>query len=408
MTLRVPAFAEPFRSQPFRLYFGGQVLSHTGTWFQNLAIALVVLEQTGSAQALSLVTVAQFTPIFLLGFLAGRICDRFAPRTVLLWTSVVSGLVVGSIAVVIAAGGDILVPALVLLFVLGCAGAFDRVAAQAVIYSLVGAARLSRAAAIGTMANSVARAVGPGLAGLAFQGLGPAWCMAINAASYAVVTASLLCIRRRDLHPLPAGPERSAPAPRVLGVPGVRTLLVVNAGIAFFALALNVVMTSTVSLDFGGDAAAVGLSHALNAVGAVAGGLVGAARGNTRIRALPGALAVFAVAYAAGAASPTLAVFLVVCPLLGFGIAYYLATVASVAQSVVPPDLIGRMMSLVTIGQFGVLPISALVAGAVIDAASGRAALAVGGTVAVVCLVGVVVRLLLAREGRRTADGLDG
>ena len=48
----------PLRERGFALYFSGQVASNTGTWFQNLALQLVVLESTGSAQALSGVTVA--------------------------------------------------------------------------------------------------------------------------------------------------------------------------------------------------------------------------------------------------------------------------------------------------------------------------------------------------------------
>ena len=66
----------PFHNPRFSLYFTGQVVSNTGTWFQNLALSLVILGATGSAQALSGVTIAQFLPLLVLGIPAGRLADR--------------------------------------------------------------------------------------------------------------------------------------------------------------------------------------------------------------------------------------------------------------------------------------------------------------------------------------------
>src|SRR5690606_25439680 len=83
-----PAPFAAFRSGNFSRYFTGQLVSNVGLWFQNLALSLVVLEITGSAQALALVTVAQFGPITLFGGLAGRVVDAVSARTVLLVTCV--------------------------------------------------------------------------------------------------------------------------------------------------------------------------------------------------------------------------------------------------------------------------------------------------------------------------------
>ena len=97
---------EPFGNPRFSLYFTGQVISNTGTWFQNLALSLVVLEVTGSAQSLSAVTVAQFLPLLLLGIPAGRLADRVRPRSILLVTSALSAAVVGALAAVVAIHPD--------------------------------------------------------------------------------------------------------------------------------------------------------------------------------------------------------------------------------------------------------------------------------------------------------------
>jgi predicted MFS family arabinose efflux permease len=89
----------------------------------------------------------------------------------------------------------------------------------------------------------------------------------------------------------------------------------------------------------------------------------------------------------ANAAAPDLTVFLVLAPLLGLGVGYYQGILQASAQASVPPPQLGRAMSFVTLGSYGVTPLGALVMGGVIDAGSGRMALAIGGAAALVCAV---------------------
>src|SRR5690606_37504897 len=64
------------------------------------------------------------------------------------------------------------------------------------------------------------------------------------------------------------------------------TLLIVNVIVALLSLNLMLVLTSTVTLTYAGDATAVGAVHALNAVGAIVGGIVAAARTRIIVRSL--------------------------------------------------------------------------------------------------------------------------
>src|SRR5690606_13448895 len=112
----------------------------------------------------------------------GRLADRVRPRTILLWTSAASLLIAVGLAIV--AGSD---PAgfwavYALVALLGTANAFERVAAQAIIYEIVGPRLLTRAVSISTIAVAAARSIGPGLAGIAFAAFGPVVCMLVNAA----------------------------------------------------------------------------------------------------------------------------------------------------------------------------------------------------------------------------------
>ncbi len=383
----------PFTNPRFSLYFAGQVVSNTGTWFQNLALSLVILDLTGSAQALSAVTIAQFTPLLLLAIPAGRVADRFRPRTILLVTSAASVLVATGLAAAVVAGTTELRLIYGLVFVLGCVNTFERVAAQAIIFEIAGPETLTRAVSLSTIALAAARSIGPGLAGIAFAGLGAAWCMIINAASFAVVLVAVACIRPSRLH---ARPRLGRAHRRAQGTPlrnrDFVTILVVNSAIALLAMNMMVVITSSVTLGFDGDATMVGAAHALNAVGAIIGGMLAATPVSVSVRSLAWACAVFGLALLANAAAPTLGVFLFLAPVLGIGIGYYLGVLQAAAQVSVPPAQLGRAMSLVTLGSYGMAPLGAFLMGTVIDATSWQAAMAIGGVAALACTAFVRVR----------------
>lgn len=384
---------QPFANGRFSLYFSGQVVSNTGTWFQNLALSLVVLDATGSARALSGVTIAQFLPLLLLSVPAGRIADHVRPRTILLVTSLLSAAVVGGLAAATLAPDAPITVFYALVAALGTVHTFERVAAQAIVFEIVGPAELGRAVSLSTIALASARSVGPGLAGVAFQNLGPTACMLVNAASFLLVFVSIVLIRPSRLHAREIRRRHDGgEAFRVGRDPELVTLLIVNAVVALLALNLMLVLTSTVTLTFDGDATAVGVAHTLNAVGAILGGILAAGRATVGVRSLVAACTGLGLTLLANALAPGLPVFLALGPALGLGVGYYHGVLNAAAQVSVPPEHIGRMMSLVTLGNYGMVPFGALLMGWVIDAAGGQTALAIGGAAALACAVFVRVR----------------
>ncbi|MGO2111948.1 MAG: hypothetical protein ACTH31_10070, partial [Pseudoclavibacter sp.] len=92
-------------------------------------------------------------------------------------------------------------------------------------------------------------------------------------------------------------------------------------------------------------------------------------------------------------------------PLLGVAIGYYQGVLNASAQSSAPPQAIGRLMSLVTLGSYGMVPFGALLMGWVIDLSSGRVAIAIGGVACLACSVFVAVRLGRPAAGGRRGPG---
>ncbi|MDQ0693086.1 MFS transporter [Arthrobacter sp. W4I7] len=391
------AAAGPFSSRSFRLYFTGQLVSNTGSWFQNLAISLVVLQETGSATALALVTIAQFAPVFLFAPLAGWLADTVPIRRILMVTS--GGSVAVAVGLIEVLGRpEISVPWLLGWLVL--AGSFqgvERIAAQAFVYEMVGPDLLKAGAVMTSMYVSAARSIGPGLAGLAFAAFGPVPCLGINAVSYAAVVIAVLLIRPADLHQrqVSRGGGEKIRLRRLPVFPLLASLLLVNVVVMVSGMNMNVVITALVTETHGGGAEHLGLAHALNAVGAVAGGLFLARLRSLSFATLTPVCLIFAVALAANALAPDLVWFMTLAPVLGLGIGLFQGTLTASAQSLVPPAAIGRMMSLVTMGTFGSIPLGALVSGALIDVASARLPFLVGS---LACLVSSAAVLIIVRR----------
>src|SRR5438309_6276934 len=85
-------------------YFAGNLLSNCGTWFQNLAQAILVYRLTGSTFLVGVVNFAQFAGVFALAPWAGSAADRFDRRRLLMATQVGAVLASGALALLTRAG----------------------------------------------------------------------------------------------------------------------------------------------------------------------------------------------------------------------------------------------------------------------------------------------------------------
>src|ERR1041385_7197195 len=80
---------EAFRvatNRNFGPYFVGNALSASGTWFQNLAAALLVYRLTHSPFLLGVLSFSQFIPVLVLVPWAGAAADRHDRKRLLLVT----------------------------------------------------------------------------------------------------------------------------------------------------------------------------------------------------------------------------------------------------------------------------------------------------------------------------------
>jgi len=64
-----------------------------GIWVRNFAVLLYVMEMTkGDAFAISMISVAEFAPIFIFSFIGGTFADRWKPKRTMIWCETLSSL----------------------------------------------------------------------------------------------------------------------------------------------------------------------------------------------------------------------------------------------------------------------------------------------------------------------------
>lgn len=83
-----------------------RVLLHLGIWTRNYAVLLFVSELTNNNSVyVSLISVAEFAPIFLFGLIGGTFADRWRPKRTMVWSDLLSALSVGAVLLALMNGG---------------------------------------------------------------------------------------------------------------------------------------------------------------------------------------------------------------------------------------------------------------------------------------------------------------
>lgn len=78
---------------------------HAGIWIRNFAVLLYVTDMTNKDPfAISLVSVAEFAPIFVFSFIGGTFADRWRPKLTMIWCDLLSAVSVFAVLLAIVIG----------------------------------------------------------------------------------------------------------------------------------------------------------------------------------------------------------------------------------------------------------------------------------------------------------------
>jgi MFS family permease len=156
------------RNRPFLKFWFARIFATSALQMLAVCVGWQIYELTDSALDLGLVGLAQFIPAFLFVLLAGHVADRHHRGRIVSGAQALAALVAGALAIGTAFGWLTREIIFALVFILGCARAFELPTLHALLPSLVPSSLLPRAVAASASANQTATIAGPALGGLLY------------------------------------------------------------------------------------------------------------------------------------------------------------------------------------------------------------------------------------------------
>ena len=403
----IPFVLRALRHRNYRLFFGGQLISLTGTWMQGVAQSWLVYRLTGSAVLLGFVAFASQIPVFLLSPIGGSTADRYNRRGIVIATQTTAMFLAFILAVLTLTGRVQVWHIFGLAGLLGVVNAFDIPTRQAFAMDMVGREDLINAIALNSLMINGARMVGPAVAGVLVASIGEGWCFLANGVSYLAVIAGLLMMTGiAETHASRVGStigsiiegfryvERTRP---------VRALLLVVGLVSLLGVPYAVLMPIFADQILHGGPRGLGMLMGASGFGALMGALLLAAKKG--IRGLG-----HWVAFAATGFGVSLILFsfsrsfwlsaALLLP-IGFSMMIGLASSNTLIQSLVPDKLRGRVMALYSMMFMGMVPFGSLLAGALAHRLGAPATVALGGTACIAAALVFGLRLPALRRDTR-------
>lgn len=94
-----------FGNRVFQAIIISGVFLQIGIWVRNFAVLLFIMEKTnGDPFAVSLISVAEFAPIFIFSFIGGTFADRWRPKRTMVWCDILSAISVFAVLVTLILG----------------------------------------------------------------------------------------------------------------------------------------------------------------------------------------------------------------------------------------------------------------------------------------------------------------
>ena len=393
------------RHPNYRLFFFGQLVSVMGTWMQTVAQSFLVLDLTHSGTALGLVTAVRFVPILLFGPAGGLFADRRNKRRILYVTQTLCGVLAAIFAILTGTHLIQMWSVYLLALSLGMVNVFDNPARQSFISEMVPPEDLPNAVTLNSVSMNLARVFGAAVGGVLAAVLGLALCFTCNALSYGAVLLSLAAMSGALLYP--AKPVKKMPGQIRAGLRYVRDTpellipLLMIALVGMLAWEFQVTLPLMASKVFGGGAASYGVMASVMGVGAVAGGLISAARSRPKARSLCFAAMGWGIAITAAAVAPTLPLELAALVFVGYGSVTFNSYAKTTLQLAADPTMRGRVMALWFLAWQGSTPIGGPLVGWIAQETDARWALVAGGVPTLIC--GLLALPALTRIDRKAA-----
>ncbi|HEY90550.1 MAG TPA: MFS transporter [Dehalococcoidia bacterium] len=375
---------QPLANRNFRLLWIGESVSVFGNFFYMIALAWIVLEETGSGLALGTIMMAAAIPRALFMPFGGVLSDRMSPRLVMLASNILCAILVGLLSFLIFSGTVALWHMYLLSIIGGAASAFFLPAMMTMVPRLVSKDKLEPSNSLVIGAQQISGLFGPVAAGFIVAAVGGAAAMGIDAATFVFATFTLLLMRSVNIKTRPAHSDDGSAQPAeskgtfaeirdglkyAWGNPLLRAMVPAIAVINFCIVGpIDIGLASLAHDYFGGEASDLGIMLSVFGGSAVLGALLA---GLIKVRRR-GIIAIIIMAVEGiGLGMLSLAQDVLQASLflgvMGALMGYINVMLIAWLQGTTRADMLGRVMSLVMFASMGLQPVSLALAGWLVD-----------------------------------------
>lgn len=394
LTRRVPALAHA----EFRRFWGGAVISNSGSMMYIAALGWITTDVTDSAAAIAAVPFIGLVPLFVVSPFAGVWADRLNRKRLLMF-AIAGQAVVGAAVATMVTADAVTYPRLVIASVVG--GVFGSLGApvfQALIPTLVPLSAVRSAVVLNSLQFNISRAIGPTAAGLLIDGVGASFVFWLNVATYAAVLVAIVTLEDRP-PAFDGATDRSvfgdiaAGARYAVRTPSIRVALIAGTIIAVLIFPISYVapILATQGLDL--EASEFGILVGLFGAGAITGGVLMLAE---QAKVMERAVSLGVVGCAAGllliGLAPGLTVALVGMFVTGIAFVNVTSNVLSSLQTNVDDRVRGRVMSLWMMIYGSIGPVGIISYGGLAEAVDIQTVFIIGAGVMMAFLAFMTVR----------------
>lgn len=361
---------EAFRSRPFRYLWVNTFTFFMVMGIQRFAFVWLVLDLTSGPKAAGIVTFALGIPVLFVALPAGVLSDRVNRRTLLMTSQGVATGVMALTAVLIWAGAMTVPLAVLMALLAGSATAMTQPVRAAIVPTLVERDRLMNAIVLTTLGMNVSMIVGPAVGGASIRLWGLGGSFAVQGAILALGWLMLMPLRVPHVARSAGGSEPMQDLREGLRfVVGERRiflliLLLVISGMLMMGPS-SALIPQIAKEELGKEALAASLLFAFVGVGMMATSLLLASLSDLRNKGgwFVASLVLGGTVFAAIGLSPYYALTAVFMVIWGMGGGFFMNLNQTLIQGNTPHELMGRVMSIHTLGFMGLTPMGALLAG---------------------------------------------
>jgi len=372
----------------FFTIWGGQVFSLLGSRVVQFALVWWLTKTTGSAIVLTTATIAALLPGIVLGPFTGPLIDRWNRRRVMIIADSLIALSTVLLAALFALGLAEVWHIYLIMFVRSVGGAFHWPAMQASTTLMVPEHHYSRIAGLNQSLQGAANLAGPAIGAALVEALPMPGVLSVDILTAILAVLPLLFIAIPQPQPsssrrpsfgrdLAEGFRFVAAWPGLMGVAGLAAFL------NFLLAPAGSLIPLLVTEHFGGGAFHLaGLQMAMG-IGVIGGGLLLTAWGGFKRRMATALLGVIGLGVGAIllGLTPASLFFLALAATFISGLMQPIAngSIMAALQASTPPDMQGRLFSLLSSASGAMMPLGLLLAGRLADRFSPGAWFLVGG-----------------------------